>query len=49
MALVFTGDEFAGGRDPIADTLQRRGVKASFFLTGRFYRNTECKADRSNA
>jgi peptidoglycan/xylan/chitin deacetylase (PgdA/CDA1 family) len=39
MALVFTGDEFADGGKAIADALQQSGVKASFFLTGRFYRN----------
>ena len=38
MALVFTGDEFAEGGTPIADALQKHNVKASFFLTGRFYR-----------
>jgi len=39
IALVFTGDEFADGGDFIAETLQKEKVKASFFLTGRFYRN----------
>jgi peptidoglycan/xylan/chitin deacetylase (PgdA/CDA1 family) len=39
IALVFTGDEFGEGADKIADTLQKLGVKASFFFTGRFYRN----------
>ena len=39
MALVFTGDEFAEGGTAIADALQKHGVKASFFITGRFYRN----------
>lgn len=38
MALVFTGDEFAEGGTVIADALQKHNVKASFFLTGRFYR-----------
>ncbi len=38
MSLVFTGDEFAEGGTVIADSLQRHNVKASFFLTGRFYR-----------
>lgn len=41
LALVFTGDEFAEGAETIARTLKRRGVKASFFFTGRFYRNTD--------
>jgi peptidoglycan/xylan/chitin deacetylase (PgdA/CDA1 family) len=38
MSLVFTGDEFAEGGTVIADALQKHNVKASFFLTGRFYR-----------
>ena len=38
MALVFTGDEFAEGGIKIADALQKQNIKASFFLTGRFYR-----------
>jgi endoglucanase len=38
MALVFTGDEFAEGGTAIADALHKHNVKASFFLTGRFYR-----------
>jgi peptidoglycan/xylan/chitin deacetylase (PgdA/CDA1 family) len=39
LALVFTGDEFADGGNTITRTLKRRGIKASFFFTGRFYRN----------
>ena len=38
MALVFTGDEFAEGGTAIADALAKRHIKASFFLTGHFYR-----------
>ncbi len=38
MALVFTGDEFAEGGTVIADALAKHNFKASFFLTGRFYR-----------
>lgn len=38
LALVFTGDEFAEGGTAIADALAKHNVKASFFLTGRFYR-----------
>lgn len=41
LALVFTGDEFADGGDFIAETLQKEKIKASFFLTGRFYRNPD--------
>ena len=39
MALVFTGDEFADGGATIAHALQQSGIRASFFFTGRFYRN----------
>ncbi len=38
MSLVFTGDEFAEGGTVIADALAKQNIKASFFLTGRFYR-----------
>ena len=43
IALVFTGDEFADGGNSIANTLKQENVKASFFFTGRFYRNTAFK------
>lgn len=36
---MFTGDEFADGGPFIAQALKAHHVKASFFLTGRFYRN----------
>ena len=39
LALVFTGHEFAEGGTFIAQTLKTSGVRASFFLTGDFYRN----------
>jgi peptidoglycan/xylan/chitin deacetylase (PgdA/CDA1 family) len=39
LALVFTGDEFADGGETIRQVLRKHQVKASFFLTGRFYRN----------
>lgn len=39
IALVFTGDEFADGGEFIANALRRTGTKASFFFTGKFYRN----------
>jgi peptidoglycan/xylan/chitin deacetylase (PgdA/CDA1 family) len=39
LALVFTGDEYADGGLIIARTLQKHGVGASFFLTGRFLHN----------
>jgi peptidoglycan/xylan/chitin deacetylase (PgdA/CDA1 family) len=41
LALVFTGDEFADGADTIAQILKARGVRGSFFFTGRFYRNPQ--------
>ncbi|HKP69789.1 MAG TPA: glycoside hydrolase family 9 protein [Pyrinomonadaceae bacterium] len=41
LALVFTGDEFAEGSETITNVLAKRGVKASFFFTGRFYRNPQ--------
>ncbi len=37
--LVFTGDEYADGGDVVRNVLRRHDVPASFFLTGRFYRN----------
>lgn len=37
LAIVFTGDEFGDGGPVIARTLKNKGIKASFFLTGRFY------------
>jgi endoglucanase len=40
ITLVFTADEFADGGKIILATLQKHGVKGSFFFTGRFYRNT---------
>lgn len=39
IALVFTADEFGDGASFITDVLQKENVKASFFFTGRFYRN----------
>ncbi|MDR3711413.1 MAG: glycoside hydrolase family 9 protein [Puia sp.] len=39
IALVFTGDTFGDGGEFIAHTLDDRQVRASFFLTGNFYRN----------
>ncbi|RYY09234.1 MAG: polysaccharide deacetylase family protein, partial [Chitinophagaceae bacterium] len=41
---VFTGDEFADGGPHITEVLARNNVKASFFLTGRFYRNKAFKS-----
>ncbi|HEU4552929.1 MAG TPA: glycoside hydrolase family 9 protein [Chitinophaga sp.] len=39
IALVFSADEFANGGATIIKTLQKHNVPASFFFTGRFYRN----------
>jgi peptidoglycan/xylan/chitin deacetylase (PgdA/CDA1 family) len=41
IALVFTGHEFAEGATAILDVLERRGMKASFFLTGAFLRDPD--------
>lgn len=41
IALVFTGDEFGDGGEFILHTLSKQNIKASFFLTGNFYRNSE--------
>lgn len=43
IALVFTGDEFSDGGEYIAKTLKEQKIKASFFFTGRFYRNPQFK------
>jgi endoglucanase len=43
LALIFTGDEYADGALVIADVLKKQKVKASFFFTGRFYRNPAFK------
>lgn len=39
IALVFTGDEFGDGGEIILKALENKKIKASFFLTGNFYRN----------
>jgi len=41
LAMVFTGDAYADGGMHIASVLADHGIKASFFLTGKFYRNPE--------
>lgn len=45
LALVFTGDEFADGAAHIRSVLAKYHIKASFFLTGNFYRNPNFKND----
>lgn len=42
--MVFTGDEFAEGGNNILSYLKKINSKASFFLTGRFYRNPAFKS-----
>lgn len=44
LALVFTGDEFADGGNHIRAVLSNFSIKASFFLTGNFYRNPDFEA-----
>lgn len=39
VAIVFTADEYAEGLPAIQQTLLQQKVKASFFFTGRLYRN----------
>jgi peptidoglycan/xylan/chitin deacetylase (PgdA/CDA1 family) len=43
IALVFSGDEFGDGADFIRQILQDEKLKASFFLTGRYYKNPAFK------
>jgi endoglucanase len=43
IALVFTGDEFGDGLSEIAKSLSTIKMSASFFFTGRFYRNPDFK------
>jgi endoglucanase len=43
IALVFTGDEFADGGEFIAEILNNKDIKGSFFFTGNFYRNAKFK------
>ena len=40
---MFTGDEYADGATYIANVLKEQDVPASFFFTGRFYRNPAFK------
>jgi peptidoglycan/xylan/chitin deacetylase (PgdA/CDA1 family) len=43
IALVFTGHEFAEGRNVVESILEKEKVKASFFFTGDYYRNSYYK------
>lgn len=40
MALIFSADHFAEGGAFVREVLAKKRTKASFFLTGRFYRDT---------
>ena len=42
--LVFTADEFGEGLPVIIQKLKQHNIHASFFFTGRFYRNPDFKA-----
>jgi endoglucanase len=44
LAVVFTGDEFGDGAETIIRVLKLQHAKASFFFTGRFYRNPDFKS-----
>lgn len=44
LAWVFTGDEYFEGIERIRGILAEQGVKGSFFLTGRLYRNPSARA-----
>lgn len=40
ISLIFSGHEFADGYPTISKVLKKRKIKAAFFFTGDFYRNT---------
>ncbi len=39
ISFVFTAHEFAEGYDKVKETLDKHGIRASFFFTGDFYRD----------
>lgn len=39
ISLLFSGDEYGDGAEEILRVLEKHQIKASFFLTGNFYRN----------
>ncbi|MDR3652103.1 MAG: glycoside hydrolase family 9 protein [Paludibacter sp.] len=43
ISLVFVGDEFSDEAKAILNTLEKLKIKASFFFTGRFYRDPKNK------
>lgn len=44
LALVFTGDEYADGGAAIRTALRQQHITASFFFTGKFYRDASRQA-----
>lgn len=48
LALIFSGDSFAGGGDHIQSVLGDHEIKGSFFFTGNFYRNPDFEAIINN-
>jgi endoglucanase len=44
LSIVFTGGDFADGSEHIIKVLDSHEVKASFFFTGNFYRNSKFKS-----
>jgi endoglucanase len=49
LALVFTGDEFGEGTEPILNALAKRRIKGAFFVTGRFLRTAQWQHLLKNA
>jgi peptidoglycan/xylan/chitin deacetylase (PgdA/CDA1 family) len=43
LALIFTGGSFADGGEHIRAALKKKGIRASFFFTGEFYRTAGFK------
>jgi peptidoglycan/xylan/chitin deacetylase (PgdA/CDA1 family) len=43
IALIFSADSLAEGKDYVAQVLERENIKGSFFFTGNFYRNASSK------
>lgn len=44
LALIFSGDEFGEGLNFIQNTLKPHNIPASFFFTGKFYRNNRFRS-----
>lgn len=43
ITLIFSGNDYADGSKIICKTLKKLNIKASFFFTGNFYRNSKFK------